>query len=216
MRHYTWLRNNIEKELLKGIAHLRKMPKKTPLDYQVISLADFMIEISRVVVSCFKEGYISSGLHQLRMAQEVAHKMGAMRLRPRLADKEQTKPGNVRKILEEEGLPHWKDVYKYLSDISHQNKNFMLGFYGDIRKGSKPSRKAKALIESHLMVLNIFSMKALYVLFKQLEQRLSKSSYLELVNAYRRLDDIAESDWDTVDVKAQHADWWNSANEETA
>jgi hypothetical protein len=202
LKHYVLFRRKIEREL-KCAIRLFKIPKDiSPLEVHLITSADLMLEINQVVTDCFKRGLVSSGLHQLRLAQEVAHKMFAMHLKPSLAKKKKVLPREVREILEQAGYPDWKDIYKYLSNISHQNRGFLINQYPYYRRGSKVTEDHEISLECWLMVLNIFNMKALYVICKRLKPHMG-SDYQHLVAAYWRLEQIANADWDATNKKGR-------------
>lgn len=202
LRHYIIFRRKIEKELSSAIRLLKIVKNKSDLEIQVISLVDFMLEINQVITFCFIHGYLSSGLHHLRLAQEVAHKLWAMHIQPSLAKKKSVEPRKVREILEQAGYPDWKDIYKYLSNISHQNRGFLINQYPYYRQGSKVTEDHEISLECWLMVLNIFNMKALYVISKRLKPHMG-ADYQHLVAAYWRLEQIANADWDATDKKGR-------------
>ncbi|MCK4606368.1 MAG: hypothetical protein KAU35_03615 [candidate division Zixibacteria bacterium] len=161
-----------------------------------------MLEINQVITDCFRHGYLSSGLHHLRLAQEVAHKLWAMHMRPALAKKQRVEPSKVRDILKEADYPDWKGVYKYLSSISHQNREFVINQYPFFRQGSNATEDHVIALECWLMVLNVFNIKALYVIFKRLKPHMG-GDYQHLVAAYVRLEQVANADWEATDKKGR-------------
>ena len=200
LKHYVLFRRKIERELTRAIRLLKILRDKSPLDRQILTLVDFLLEINKVVTDCFRLGYLSSGLHQLRLAQEVAHKLLAVRMRPSLAKKKRVGPGEVRKILENGGLPHWKDFYSELSKVTHHHRDFQDTVYPEIRFPAKPTKDNEVFIEFYLMVLNNFNMKALAVILTQLKPHLG-GDYRELASAWDKLEPVAAADWESANEK---------------
>lgn len=202
LKHYVLLRNRIETELEKGLRLLLIPREKTPVDEQVLTLVDFLKEINHVVVECFKSGQISSGLHQLRLAQEVVHKLFVMHLDPKLANRKRISPSEIREKMERHGFPHWRDFYQQLSSISHLNIDFVEQIYPCLSMRSKITKESKMFIEYYLVILNVLNTKALYVVYKRLKPKLG-GDYQELVKVYSELEIIVQQDWDHVHGKQE-------------
>ncbi|MCK4607596.1 MAG: hypothetical protein KAU35_09900 [candidate division Zixibacteria bacterium] len=210
LKHYVLFRRKIERELSRAIKLLRIHRGKSPLDVQVMALADFMLEINQVVADCFKHGFLSSGLHQLRLAQEVAQKLLALHLKPPLAKRKKMTPGEVREVLEQGGIPHWRELYSELSKVTHHHSDFIHRVYPEIRTGAKATADNAVFIEFYLMILNDFNMKALFVILNQLKPHLGRD-YGVLLAAYDELDPVAAADWETANANVEASFGVNSA-----
>ncbi|MCK4373413.1 MAG: hypothetical protein KAW61_09700, partial [candidate division Zixibacteria bacterium] len=81
LRHYAILQRKVNTELRGSIRLLTQVSDNSTLDCQLIMLAKFLLECNNSTLDCFKQGNISSGIHLLRLAQEIALKMCAFHLK---------------------------------------------------------------------------------------------------------------------------------------
>ncbi len=194
------IKNNLVNRLIEGYTSLKHHSNKNNYEIYLLTSLDFLFEVNEVIIICFKDGYISSGLHNLRLAQEIVHKLKAIDLEPELIDKSKIEPREVREILKKHDLPDWKDFYSQLSDITHYKKNFHEKIYHVLRSEGEISSDSIMFIEFYLVILLIFNHNTLRILYKHL-RKLNEEQYPELVNIYNDLDTLIDEEWIRVNKK---------------
>jgi len=198
LRHHVILRRKIERELIKCSRQLRRLKRKSQLDTHIILLVDFLLEINQAVTECFKLGYVSSGLHELRLAQEISHKLLAIQLKPQLVGKKKVSAREVRDVLKEQGLADWKGAYNRLSMVSHHYKQFLEEWYPSMRINASIAESDIEFLKYWLTVLNILNMKALAVLLTQLKPHVGAGDDT-LFSRWSKLDRAVQADWRASD-----------------
>ncbi len=202
LRHYASLLRNADKELASSVRLLMQLSDKSPLDCQLVTLSVFLSECNHATLECFKQGFISSGIHVLRLAQEIALKICAFHSKPELAQKEKLWPAEVRNVLGDEAADGWAKLYSDLSDVSHHNRSFVEKIYPLLSPNAKISQTCLVLLEIYMTLLNHYTIKALYVVNKRLQPRVG-CRYEALVDAFNRLHEAVEKDWSQLQSKQQ-------------
>jgi len=202
LRHHANLVRKVDKELASSVRLLTRLSDNSPLDCQLVTLSEFLSECNHATLECFKQGFISSGIHVLRLGQEIALKICAFHNKPKLAEKRRIEPKEVRKVLGNKAANGWAKLYSDLSDVSHHNRSFVEKIYPLLSPNAQISPTCLVLLEIYITLLSNYTMKALYVVNKRLQPRVGQR-YAALVGVYNRLHKAVEKDWDTLPSKQQ-------------
>ena len=200
MRHYVILRNKIEKKLVETLRMYSVVQDKTPSEEMMILLTEYLLEVNEVIVWSLKQGAITCALHNLRLAQEIVHKIFVLYHNPKLAAKAKISPSEVRKKMEKLGFPGWGEFYAQLSDVTHHNKEFVEKVYPLISQSSSISEDSKMFVEYYFMILHVLNLKVLGVLYNGLAPRMG-GDYKVLKINFEALESVVQSDWDRVHLK---------------